>query len=289
MSEGDDEAWSLVLSLTSEREGKPKASSDLDTKACSPNSPDQESDTLVVSRSNIQNGPPKTSPYEKGIADAMKKHVEPANTIIEGLRGTVLTHILAQTVLTAQIVTEQEESQSIRQRFRSLRDEHQKTLSRNEETEEEIEELKDQIPRSDSCLSHFSRRSIIVGILLSRPPMVDPTSGTEETEEPFPPDQAALRRDYKNILDHTLSPRHARGYIEGFKVAFTERNLNSASMLKCSVCRRLKFERLRCDLLKFDIDEFTTGLQEAPTCSNPVCSECFGKSVRTSLNDLREN
>ncbi|KAF4450168.1 putative E3 ubiquitin-protein ligase ARI7 [Fusarium austroafricanum] len=179
-----------------------------------------------------------------------------------------------------------EESVSLRQRICSMNVEIQALLNEKRKMAEEVEKLLAQIVKPPLQMLASTRRGIIISKLLSRSESVGKKSDAMQSAESLDSQADSVDSSMKGLLDSVLSADQARILFNSFQEWFDEKNLDSISLRRCAVCHKIKFEQATRKGSTDLVDEFSTSFRRPTTCSTPVCSVCYSKSISDSIQGL---
>ncbi|KAF4998952.1 hypothetical protein FGRMN_2751 [Fusarium graminum] len=261
--------------------------SNFDKRACSLRSEVQPPEQLTMRLHGGKYHLPGPSVHENPIGDIMENCPKEVMQHVEFLEHTIKDLRNANKSFEAKLATKLEESVVLRQQICGLQRDIQKGLFERGAMTKEMDKLRSQLAEPIPSMFGNTRRSIIVSKLLSRPQQTDLVRPANKTDVTVYPELDIAKSDSNKLLDTLLSPANARILINSFNDWFGAKYLDSVSLQKCTVCRKLKFEQ--ADDSERLVNEFTTGLPRPITCTNPVCSDCYLESLCRSLENLRES
>ncbi|KAF4998522.1 hypothetical protein FDECE_11763 [Fusarium decemcellulare] len=151
---------------------------------------------------------------------------------------------------------------------------------------QEADDLRVRISKARLPLFETTRRRIIISKLLSKSQAICQQSD-RGNDVPLDTISCLAVSDGKALLDTALNVDQAQILFDSFDEWFGEENLESISLITCSVCHNVKIQQLVDDRSKISVNEFIRGLPMS-TCNNPVCSNCYLESFTSSLQALRE-
>ncbi|KAI8710918.1 RING-type domain-containing protein [Fusarium sp. LHS14.1] len=207
---------------------------------------------------------------------------------IESLDDTIRHLVDENRSLKSRLCTTLEESVALRMKCCSLNRDIQSVLIEKRAASQEVEELRTRISKTRLQVFESTRRGIIISKLLSKSQSISQLADASGNHVSPDTMDRRLVPDTKGLLDTALNVDQAQILFASFDEWFGETNLETITLTTCSVCHKVKFEQRESDRSKVLVNEFTRDIPR-PTCTNPVCSDCYLGSLSIFLEALREN
>ncbi|KAG4273369.1 hypothetical protein FPRO04_09733 [Fusarium proliferatum] len=222
------------------------------------------------------------------MTGSLAKNFNQMHQQIEDLQVTINNLLEENKALKVQIATKMEESITRLQKICKMNIDLQKSMSEKKAMAEELDKLRAQSAGRPLGMLETTQRGIIISKLLSRSQTMDDNYNTIELKESLESRTENTGSDVKSPLDSVLSVDEARRLFNSFQEWFDERNLDSISLRRCSVCHKMRFEQANPESSNPFVDEFSTSLRRPITCSTSICLICYLGSVLKSVQKLPE-
>lgn len=222
------------------------------------------------------------------MTGSLAKNFNQMHQQIEDLQVTINNLLEENKALKVQIATKMEESITRIQKICKMNIDLQKSMSEKKAMAEELDKLRAQSAGRPLGMLETTQRGIIISKLLSRSQTMDDNYNTIELKESLESRTENTGSDVKSPLDSVLSVDEARRLFNSFQEWFDERNLDSISLRRCSVCHKMRFEQANPESSNPFVDEFSTSLRRPITCSTSICLICYLGSVLKSVQKLPE-